>query len=141
MTGGLTPKNIKLIKGSESPFMKAFGKPMFDNRSLACGHSHTLFDNKIRFFVLFFLVDRGRLSNLMKKIPIYAVLPEDLGIRGARVCALRVSRLCHHGWRPFILILLSLIFHHTNTCACRSYAMEPSLMRSRMAVMSVKILC
>ena len=26
LTGGLTPKNIKYIEGSDSPFMKAFGK-------------------------------------------------------------------------------------------------------------------
>jgi len=61
LTGGLTPKNIKYISGTETPFMKAY-------------------------------VDRGRLSNLMKKIPIYAVLPEDLGIRGAYVCALKELR-------------------------------------------------
>lgn len=35
--------------------------------------------------------DKGRLSDLVKSIPLFAVLVEDLGLRGARVCATRVS--------------------------------------------------
>ncbi len=35
--------------------------------------------------------DKGRMSPLVKSIPVFAVLVEDLGMRGARVCALRVS--------------------------------------------------
>lgn len=33
--------------------------------------------------------DKGRLSTLLESIPLFAVLVEDLGLRGARVCALR----------------------------------------------------
>lgn len=33
--------------------------------------------------------DKGRMSPLVKSIPLFAVLVEDLGMRGARVCALR----------------------------------------------------
>jgi glucokinase len=35
--------------------------------------------------------DKGRLSELVKSIPLFAVLVEDIGLRGARVCAMRVS--------------------------------------------------
>lgn len=58
VSGGLTPKNINFIKGTDSPFMKAYH-------------------------------DKGRLSGLLDHIPLFAVLVEDLGMRGARVCALR----------------------------------------------------
>ena len=37
--------------------------------------------------------DKGRLSPLLDNIPLFAVLAEDLGLRGARVCALRVRIL------------------------------------------------
>jgi len=33
--------------------------------------------------------DKGRLSDLVKSIPLFAVLVEDIGLRGARVCAMR----------------------------------------------------
>lgn len=33
--------------------------------------------------------DKGRLSGLLETIPLFAVLVEDLGMRGARVCAVR----------------------------------------------------
>mmetsp|Transcript_7959 Transcript_7959/g.14987 ORF Transcript_7959/g.14987 Transcript_7959/m.14987 type:complete len:406 (+) Transcript_7959:51-1268(+) len=58
VSGGLTPKNIKFIKGMDSAFMKAYK-------------------------------DKGRLSDLVNSIPLFAVLVEDLGLRGARVCATR----------------------------------------------------
>lgn len=58
VSGGLTPKNIKFIQGTDSPFMKAYK-------------------------------DKGRLSDLVNSIPLFAVLVEDLGLRGARVCATR----------------------------------------------------
>ena len=35
--------------------------------------------------------DKGRVSPLLKTVPLFAVLNEDLGLRGARVCAQRVS--------------------------------------------------
>mmetsp|Transcript_27710 Transcript_27710/g.52199 ORF Transcript_27710/g.52199 Transcript_27710/m.52199 type:complete len:408 (-) Transcript_27710:348-1571(-) len=58
VTGGLTPKNIGLIQGADSPFMKAY-------------------------------LDKGRLSALLDTVPIFAVMTEDIGLRGARVCAER----------------------------------------------------
>ncbi len=58
VTGGLAPKNIGLIQGEDSPFMKAY-------------------------------LDKGRLSGLIESIPIFAVMNEDVGLRGARVCAER----------------------------------------------------
>lgn len=58
VTGGLTPKNIHLIKGEDSPFMKAF-------------------------------LDKGRLNSLLDTVPLFAVMTEDIGLRGARVCAER----------------------------------------------------
>lgn len=40
--------------------------------------------------------DKGRMSGLLDDIPLFAVLVEDLGLRGARVCAMRVSsRIIH----------------------------------------------
>ena len=35
--------------------------------------------------------DKGRLTDLVESIPLFAVLVEDIGLRGARVCAMRVS--------------------------------------------------
>ena len=58
VTGGLAPKNIGMIQGEDSPFMKAY-------------------------------LDKGRLNELIRSIPIFAVLNEDVGLRGARVCAER----------------------------------------------------
>ena len=58
VTGGLTPKNIGMIQGRDSPFMKAY-------------------------------LDKGRLNGLIESIPIFAVMNEDVGLRGARVCAER----------------------------------------------------
>jgi glucokinase len=58
VTGGLTPKNIKLIEGADSSFMKAYS-------------------------------DKGRLSKLLDSVPLFAVMTEDIGLRGARVCAER----------------------------------------------------
>ena len=58
VTGGLTPKNIGMIQGVDSPFMKAY-------------------------------LDKGRLNGLIKSIPLFAVMNEDVGLRGARVCAER----------------------------------------------------
>ena len=49
--------------------------------------------------------DKGRLSELLKDIPVFAVMVEDLGLRGARVCAETVSRFCS--------ILFYIVF---NTC-------------------------
>lgn len=58
VSGGLTPKNINFIQGSDSPFMKAY-------------------------------MDKGRLATLLESVPLFGVLVQDLGLRGARVCALR----------------------------------------------------
>jgi len=58
VSGGLTPKNIRLIQGLDSPFMKAY-------------------------------FDKGRMTTLCESIPLFAVMNEDIGLRGARVCAER----------------------------------------------------
>lgn len=60
VTGGLTPKNIGMIQGRNSPFMKAY-------------------------------LDKGRLNPVLETVPLFAVMTEDIGLRGARVCAERVS--------------------------------------------------
>lgn len=52
VTGGLTPKNIKWIKGKDSHFMKAYH-------------------------------DKGRVSPILDDVPLFAVMVEDLGVRGA----------------------------------------------------------
>ena len=60
VTGGLAPKNINLIRGRDSPFMRAY-------------------------------LDKGRMNPLLDAVPLFAVMSEDIGLRGARVCAERVS--------------------------------------------------
>ena len=62
VTGGLTPKNIGMIQGKDSPFMKAY-------------------------------LDKGRLNPLLETVPLFAIMTEDIGLRGARVCAERVSTM------------------------------------------------
>mmetsp|Transcript_37 Transcript_37/g.78 ORF Transcript_37/g.78 Transcript_37/m.78 type:complete len:405 (+) Transcript_37:45-1259(+) len=52
ITGGLTPKNIDLIKDPKGPFLAAFR-------------------------------DKGRVSGILDSVPVYAVLAEDVGQRGA----------------------------------------------------------
>ena len=79
LTGGLTPKNLKYIEGSGSPFMKAY-------------------------------LERGRLSNLMKSIPVYAVIPEDLGVRGACYLANKVSKIMNIFSRLDLLAIYYLIY-------------------------------
>ena len=59
ISGGLAPKNAHLLKGANSPFMKAFH-------------------------------DKGRVSPLLKRVPIYLVLEEDIGQRGAHLFAFRM---------------------------------------------------
>lgn len=59
VTGGLTPKNIHLIEGADSAFIKAY-------------------------------LDKGPLDFLLDTVPLFAVMTEDIGLRGARVCAERV---------------------------------------------------
>jgi glucokinase len=56
LVGGLTPKNIDLLKDSDGPFMTAF-------------------------------LDKGRVSGMLNGIPVYAVMVEDLGERGAHFAA------------------------------------------------------
>ena len=43
--------------------------------------------------------DKGRVSPFLAKIPLYAVLVEDLGERGAQWMAVKVRRwwICDHG--------------------------------------------
>ena len=65
VAGGLTPKNIELLRGGgdASPFMQAFH-------------------------------DKGRVSPLLKKIPLYAVMAEDIGQRGAHLVAFKQLEIC-----------------------------------------------
>eukprot|EP01039_Chlorochromonas_danica_P010528 gene10528-11665_t len=57
LTGGLTPKNLAMIKDPEGPFLAAFQ-------------------------------DKGRMIEVIRSVPLYAVLVEDLGERGAQFVAL-----------------------------------------------------
>merc|ERR1719240_1199316 len=59
IAGGLTPKNLDLLRGKASAFLRAFH-------------------------------DKGRLSPLLKRVPLYAVLAEDIGQRGAHLVAFRL---------------------------------------------------
>lgn len=36
--------------------------------------------------------DKGRVSGLLKAVPVYAVLVEDIGLRGAHFVAIRVRQ-------------------------------------------------
>ena len=86
VTGGLTPKNLHLIKGMDTPFIKAY-------------------------------LDKGRMTPLCESIPLFAVLSEDIGLRGARVCAERVSlfeEIMFHFQRIF---LTCFIFQEFNAMA------------------------
>jgi glucokinase len=74
VTGGLTPKNIGMIQGIDSPFMKAY-------------------------------LDKGRLRPVLDTIPLFAVMVEDIGLRGARVCAERVSLVCVQMRTPTLTFL------------------------------------
>jgi len=56
VTGGLTPKNMHFIRGSDSDFIGAYR-------------------------------NKGRVSPLLDKVPLFAVLTEDLGVRGAHKAA------------------------------------------------------
>ncbi|CAN0522810.1 unnamed protein product, partial [Ectocarpus sp. 8 AP-2014] len=59
IAGGMTHKNLRMLEGEDSPFMKGF-------------------------------YDKGRVSSLLKAVPVYAVLVEDIGLRGAHFVAYRV---------------------------------------------------
>ena len=61
LTGGLTPKNIELIRSIDSPFMSAF-------------------------------LDKGRVSGMLCGIPVFAVMVEDLGERGAHYMAFKLMQ-------------------------------------------------
>lgn len=37
--------------------------------------------------------DKGRVSGILEYVPVYAVLEEDIGLRGAHVVAFRVSEI------------------------------------------------
>ena len=57
VTGGLTPKNIDWITGKN------------------CKDGHSYFLDAYR--------DKGRVSPILDNVPLFAVLTEDLGVRGA----------------------------------------------------------
>eukprot|EP00965_Chrysotila_dentata_P237863 6202164-Pleurochrysis_carterae.AAC.1 len=75
VAGGLAPKNLHLLRGANSPFMRAF-------------------------------YDKGRVSTLLKSVPLYVVLAEDIGQapRAANCASERESRegrcrgVRHRGW-------------------------------------------
>ena len=78
LTGGMTPKNIDLIKDPEGPFMTA-------------------------------LFDKGRVKSMLYTVPIFAVIAEDLGERGAHFAGTRtpsytLSSILQHTPSP--------TFHH-----------------------------
>lgn len=84
LSGGLTPKNLKYIRGMNSPFMRAY-------------------------------LDKGRMTSLCESIPLFAVKNEDIGLRGARVCAERVSRFLLRLIRPCNSLFLNVSSHsHVN---------------------------
>ena len=58
LCGGLTPKNIDLLKDPQGPFMATF-------------------------------LDKGRLTQTMRTIPVYAVMDEMVGLHGAHYVAFR----------------------------------------------------
>jgi len=61
IVGDMTQKNLDYIKGESSPFMQAYK-------------------------------DKGRLSSMLEEIiPLFIVNAEDLGLKGARACALRMT--------------------------------------------------
>lgn len=64
VTGGLTPKNISYIRSEDGQKETTFEKAYWD---------------------------KGRLKILLETIPFFAVMVEDLGLRGARFCAKKVS--------------------------------------------------
>lgn len=37
-------------------------------------------------------VDKGRVAPLLDNVPVFAVMTEDLGVRGAYKCAMMVSK-------------------------------------------------
>lgn len=57
VTGGLTPKNIEYIEGTNTDFMISY-------------------------------LNKGRVAPVLENIPLYAVMVEDLGVRGAHKAAL-----------------------------------------------------
>jgi len=81
LTGGMTPKNIDLIKDPDGPFMTA-------------------------------LFDKGRVKSMLYTVPIFAVIAEDLGERGAHFAGTRQksSLLLPNNTSSYpYLLLLSLI--------------------------------
>mmetsp|Transcript_33723 Transcript_33723/g.71943 ORF Transcript_33723/g.71943 Transcript_33723/m.71943 type:complete len:531 (-) Transcript_33723:182-1774(-) len=59
IAGGLAPKNMHLLRGADSLFMRAFH-------------------------------DKGRVSPLLKNVPLHVVLAEDIGQRGAHLVSFRL---------------------------------------------------
>ena len=82
MTGGLTPKNLKWINEPNGLFMSAlFDKVRF------------MYIGSLAFFTL--CIIQGRVSGLLRNVPIYAVLVEDLGERGATYMGVKMAeKLC-----------------------------------------------
>ena len=92
LTGGMTPKNIDLIKDPEGPFMTA-------------------------------LFDKGRVKSMLYTVPIFAVIAEDLGERGAHFAGTRQKPSLFPLINPLSYSSLSLTSHHFHT-AYREYTKE-----------------
>ena len=97
LTGGMTPKNIDLIKDPEGPFMSA-------------------------------LFDKGRVKSMLYTVPIFAVIAEDLGERGAHFAGTTNSSCSFSPITsdtpihpPFIIPLM--LSHHLRT-AYREFTKE-----------------
>jgi len=93
IAGGMTPKNLRLLEGADSLFMRAFG-------------------------------DKGRLSPLLKRVPVYAVLAEDIGQRGAHLVAFRMLRASAPSAAPSDIPAVQRFFHRL---MLRSLPLSPPL--------------
>jgi len=80
IAGGLTPKNLSLLRGDDSAFMQAFR-------------------------------DKGRLSPLIRRVPVYAVLAEDIGQRGAHLVAFRLIKASLPTAQPKDLPMVNKFFN------------------------------
>lgn len=83
LTGGLTPKNIEWIRHADGLFMKA----LFDK--VTCNTYG--YDTCSYEFTYKIILIQGRVSGMLNSIPIYAVMVEDLGERGAEYMGIKVA--------------------------------------------------
>ena len=60
-------------------------------------------------------LDKGRMTSLCESIPLFAVKNEDIGLRGARVCAERVSHFVSHSIYPCCNLSIFVSLHNVTT--------------------------